>query len=110
MSTPRHWTPLPAQNHRHPKMEELLERHGASGPHAFTVLLGEAAAMLQGKEARGVVEMSWREFARYAGIPRDSVQDRLHELAGEPFTLVEVDHVTALGFRIHFPRWAEWEH
>jgi hypothetical protein len=109
MSAPRLWTTLPAQHHRHGKMEELLERHGASGPHAFTVLLAEAAAMLQGRDSRGVVEMSWRDFARFGGIKRDAVQGRLRELTEEPFTLIEIERLTELGFRARILRWGEWD-
>lgn len=90
-------------------MIELLERHGASGPHAVTVLLSEAAAGVQGRKDRGVAELSWREFATFAGIERGQVQTRLRELAAEPFTLIEIDAETDLGFRARFPRWAEWD-
>jgi hypothetical protein len=103
------WTPLAAQHHRHPKMIELLERHGVSGPHAFTVLLCEAGAGIHGRHERGVAEMSWREFSSFAGVELNVTRDRLHELAAEPFTLVDVEHEDALGFRVRLVRWAEWD-
>lgn len=106
---PRLWTPFPAQHHRHRKMLELLKRHGASGPHAFSVLLGEAAAGLHGSESRGVAELSWDEFARFAGIEPEMSRHRLVELVEEPFTLIEIEDEDALGFRVRLVSWAEWD-
>ena len=90
-------------------MLALLDRHGASGPHAVTVLLCEAGAGMHGSDSRGTVELSWSEFARFAGIGPEHAQERLHELTAEPFTLIEIEHETTLGFRARFPRWAEWD-
>jgi hypothetical protein len=90
-------------------MTELLERHGASGPHSFTVLLAEAAANLQGRDDRGVAEMNWRDFAYLSGIAPEDASRRLHELAGEPFGLIAIEAETTLSFRARLVRWAEWD-
>lgn len=110
MTHQRYWVRLPAQHHRSPKIVELLERHGPSGPLSFLVLLSEAAMTATSEEAdRGVAAMSWREFGRYAGIPLEETTERLQELAVDPFELIEIEKSTALGFRARFLRWAEWD-
>ena len=90
-------------------MIELLRRHGPSGPHAVTVLLAEAAAMIQGRDNKGVAEMAWEEFSRFGGIDPSEARERLSELAEAPFTLIVVESDHALGFRVRFPRWKEWD-
>lgn len=109
--TPRLWAPLPAQHHRTGKIEELLELHGASGALAFLVLLSEAAAAVGvlGRDARGMAEMSWRDFAKYSGTPLHAARALLEALASEPFTLVAIESENTFGFRVRLLRWAEWD-
>lgn len=90
-------------------MLELLERHGPSGPHSFTVLLGEAAAGVLGRDAIGHAELSWAEFGHFAGIPVTEVRARLRELAESPFSLVEIVSAGEWTFRVRLVRWEEWD-
>jgi hypothetical protein len=105
-TAPTIWTTLPAMHHRHPKMVYLLDTHGASGPHTFTVLLAEAAARIG---ERGVVKLAWSDFARFADIEptREAVLERLEGLA--TLGLVEVVSDAPHGFTVRLPNWDDWD-
>jgi hypothetical protein len=101
------WVPLLAGHHRHPKMVALLEQHGAPGPNAFTVLLGEGASVPPSGD-RGQVKMGWSDFARYAGTEDIETARNVMASMGE-LELVELVEDQPHGFTVRLVKWAEWD-
>lgn len=91
---------------RTPEMRTLLAKHGAPGPYAYVVLVGEAKARAHGF---GVANMTWSELQHFAGIDGDSgtVRTLLDEMVD--LDLIEWLSHNEQGFAVRLRHFEEWD-